>query len=97
MVEHEAVKPEQASPQHEKWHQSVSFLVVALLIVGPFAIPLIWINRKITLLLRIVITAGVLLLCGLLYQTSDYLMETLDQQMAQMRYIRQQFLTPGSP
>lgn len=85
---------EAVKPQKEKWHQNITFLVLALLIVGPFAIPLIWINRNIVLWVKVTLMMGMLLLTWALFASSDFLAETLDEQMAQMRYIRQQFLTP---
>ena len=85
---------EMVRPDRQVWHQSIPFLVIALLIVGPFAIPLIWVNRKIVLWAKAASTLGILLLTWLLFQTSGYLVDTLDQRLAEIQYLRDQFLTP---
>ena len=46
----------------EKWHQSTPTLLVALLVVGPLAIPLIWTNKKFPLWLKFAITIMVIVL-----------------------------------
>lgn len=35
------------------WYESTTLLVMALLIVGPFAVPLLWANRRVPLLVKI--------------------------------------------
>lgn len=31
----------------EPWHQSVPFMIGALLVLGPLALPVVWMNKKI--------------------------------------------------
>ena len=45
-----------ASPK-KKWHQSNGALILAFLTVGPFAIPLVWTNRRHSLAVKIILTA----------------------------------------
>ena len=33
-------------PQKPKWYHTTSTLVIGLLVVGPFALPLLWINPR---------------------------------------------------
>jgi hypothetical protein len=46
-----------ATPK-KKWHQSNGALLLAFLTVGPFAIPLVWTNRRYSLAVKIIITAA---------------------------------------
>jgi hypothetical protein len=45
-----------AAPK-KKWHQSNGALVLAFLTVGPFAVPLVWTNRRYSLAVKIILTA----------------------------------------
>ena len=45
-----------------KWYQSTSLIILALLTIGPFALPLIWIHPKYKMPLKIGATIGILLL-----------------------------------
>ena len=58
-----------------KWYYSTAAIVTSLLVVGPFALPLVWYNPKYTLVTKIIITVVVLggtywlcLLTGQMYQ-----------------------------
>lgn len=42
--------------QKGKWYSSTGMIVLAFLIVGPFAIPLIWLNQKYNLATKIIAT-----------------------------------------
>lgn len=44
----------------KKWHQSNGALLLAFLTVGPFAIPLVWTNRRYTLAVKVILTAVML-------------------------------------
>ena len=60
----------------KKMLQSNTAIIVALLTVGPFALPLVWANKRYSSLVKIVITVGVLaatvLLCIALYRVTMY-------------------------
>jgi hypothetical protein len=43
-------------PQKDKWFYKPSMLVVAFLAVGPFAVPLVWLNPRFSRNTKIVIT-----------------------------------------
>jgi hypothetical protein len=55
-----------------KWYYSPSAIVIGLLVVGPFALPLVWANPKYKLLTKIIITVVVIVvtiwLCKLMGQ-----------------------------
>ena len=58
-----------------KWYYSTSAVVIGLLVLGPFALPLVWYSPKYTLLTKILITIVVLgvtcwlsLVTGQMYQ-----------------------------
>lgn len=46
----------------EKWYLKSSVLIIAFLCVGPFALPLLWINHKFSLKSKIIWTVIVVLL-----------------------------------
>lgn len=66
-----------------KWHQSTTAVVIALLSVGPFALPLVWFNRRYSIITRIVITVIVLaataLLIHFVISTYSSLITQIDQ------------------
>jgi len=43
-----------------KWYYSASFIVIALLVVGPFALPLLWKNPKYKVITKVIITIVVI-------------------------------------
>lgn len=49
-----------------RWHQSTAAVVIALLSVGPFALPLVWFNPRYSIVAKIVITVLVLAATALL-------------------------------
>jgi hypothetical protein len=49
-----------------RWHQSTTAVVIALLSVGPFALPLVWFNPRYSVVTRIVITVLVIAATALL-------------------------------
>lgn len=46
----------------EKWYFKMSILVVALLSVGPFALPLLWFNPRFSMRMKIAVTVVVVVL-----------------------------------
>jgi len=44
----------------QPWSQSFTVLVLAILAAGPLAIPLIWINHRLSVVLKVIITLAVL-------------------------------------
>lgn len=54
----------ESEPEKRKWYQTKRTLVIALLTVGPFALPLLWFNPRYTLTAKILWTV---LLVGLTY------------------------------
>ncbi len=49
-------------PPKVKWYFKTSFLVTAFLCVGPFALPLLWLNPRYSQRKKIIVTAVVLIL-----------------------------------
>jgi len=64
-----------------KWHHSGSTLVVALLCMGPLALPLVWLNpryKRITkLLITVAVIALTIVLCQFAMNTYRNLMEQI--------------------
>lgn len=46
----------QDSPIHLKWHQRPTVVIIALLMIGPFALPMVWASPAFTKPAKIVIT-----------------------------------------
>ncbi|MDX1303636.1 hypothetical protein [Photobacterium sp.] len=53
----------------EKWYHKKSFVVLIIFIVGPFALPLVWMSPNITLKWKIVVTIGLTVLTYFTYQS----------------------------
>ena len=51
------------------WHQRASVLIAALLTIGPFALPLLWLNPHISRLKKIIWTIVILIVSYVLWQT----------------------------
>ena len=49
-----------------KWYQATAFIVIALLCIGPFALPLVWFNPRYSKTVRIIVTVVVVVLTILL-------------------------------
>jgi hypothetical protein len=65
-----------------KWYFSTSVVVVALLCLGPFALPLVWLNPRYKIITRFVVTIlviGLTILCSYLVgHTYSNLMEEVE-------------------
>jgi len=69
----------------EPWHQSIWSLVIAILCVGPLAIPLIWVNKKLSNGVKIWVTLGVVILTVVLVMAGDRLLRQLYAQWAELK------------
>jgi hypothetical protein len=69
------------APSRPKWYFSTSNLVVALLCVGPLALPLVWLNPRFKRITKIVITVAVIVVtivaCQFMIQTYRNVMEQM--------------------
>ena len=45
-----------------KWHSKISTLIIALLCIGPLALPLLWFNPRFNKKVKVIITALVIIL-----------------------------------
>ncbi len=57
---------EEKPKSKSRWHQSATAVIISLLSVGPFALPLVWFNRRYSVAKKIVITVLVLAVTALL-------------------------------
>lgn len=70
------VKP----PQKKKWYHSTTAIIVAFLFVGPLAIPLVWLNPRYTVTVKLIVTiAMVLATILLLYALVGLYANLMDQ------------------
>ena len=80
-------EPDKASAPKKKWYFKKGTLVFALLMVGPFALPLLWVNPRYSLFAKIfwsVLIIGITVGAGFF---TAKLLETLMQQLSQMTSI----------
>ena len=67
------------SEKNIKWYFRKTFIVIAVLSVGPFALPLIWWHPKTTRNWKIGLTIGILVLSWYLYQATMESMQNLEE------------------
>jgi hypothetical protein len=65
------------------WRDSNGFLITLALIVGPFAIPFIWLNRRLSVAAKVLWTAVLVILTFALYRTTTEAVDRLSAQFKQ--------------
>jgi hypothetical protein len=68
------------APAKSKWYHSTSVLVLAIVTLGPLALPMVWTNPRYSLLNKAIVTGGVLLLTALLCYASALAYRNLIEQ-----------------
>ena len=64
-----------------KWYYSTSAIVIGLLVVGPFALPLVWKNPKYKMITKVIITIGVIAVTIWLCYLVGHMYQRLIQQI----------------
>ena len=64
-----------------KWYYSTSAIVIGLLVVGPFALPLVWKNPKYQVITKVVITVAVIAVTIWLFYLTGQMYQRLIQQI----------------
>ncbi len=64
-----------------KWYYSTSTVVIALLCVGPLALPLVWLNPRYKIITKLVVTVAVIVLSILLCYLTAGIYSRLTQQI----------------
>jgi hypothetical protein len=75
----DAAVPPRAAKEKIPWYFRTSFIVFAVLSVGPLALPLIWWRPKTTPAWKIGLTAGILVVSWLLFQTTMDAIHTIKE------------------
>ena len=74
-------RPPSAPKAGGKWYQSTAAIVLAMLTLGPLALPLVWKNPRYSLLVKTIITAAMIvltiLLCYAMVGMYQYLMNQI--------------------
>ena len=73
----EEPKKEEPPKKQVVWHQKTTFLIIALLSVGPFALPLLWANPRYSMANKILWTLITLALTFVLVSYSVTAVQTL--------------------
>jgi len=64
----------------KKWYYSTSIVVIALFTLGPLALPLVWLNRRYSVIVKIIVSVAVITLSIILcYATIGIYNNFLDQ------------------
>jgi hypothetical protein len=63
------------------WYFSTAAIVIAILSIGPLALPMIWWRPGLKISWKITISVGVLGLTWLLYQSMVIMLDSLNEQM----------------
>jgi uncharacterized membrane protein YvbJ len=71
-------------PKGKKWYFTTSAVVIALLCLGPLALPLVWLNPRYKLVTKAIITVVVVILTILLLYLSFYTYQQLINQIRQL-------------
>ncbi len=72
--------PNRGQPDHTKWYHSTFTLVLAVLCLGPFALPLVWTNPRYNGATRFLLSAGIIALTLLaMYSMTLMYKNLLDQ------------------
>lgn len=58
--------PSSVRKSSAKWYQSTTTIVLALLMLGPLALPLVWVNPRYSIIVKVVVTIIVIILTVLL-------------------------------
>jgi uncharacterized membrane protein YvbJ len=70
-----------------KWYHTKKAVIIGLLIMGPLALPLVWINPRFNLVTKITITivvlAATVLICYLIYVLLVYIIEQYQQMLSE--------------
>lgn len=61
----------------EAWYLKTSILIIAFLAVGPFAIPLVWVNPRYSTTTKAVVTAVMVAITGLFLWLSFYSLQQI--------------------
>ena len=68
----------------EPWYCRTSMIILAVCTVGPLALPLVWINPRYSLAVKVVATIGVIAVSWLLYILLQQMAAQLKQSAASM-------------
>lgn len=69
-----------ARRDNSKWYHSTGVLVLAILTLGPLALPLVWSNRRYNMVIKVAISIAVIVLTvGLCYAMGAMLKIFMDQ------------------
>jgi hypothetical protein len=67
------------TPEQTPWYFRTSIIVLALAMVGPLALPLIWWRPRTSLAWKIGLTIGILIISWMLYEMTIYALQSLKE------------------
>lgn len=75
----------EADKKTVKWYYKPVWVVVAILVAGPFALPLIWFSPALQKWLKVLLTIATLLLTALLLKATVDIYHILTKEMAELQ------------
>jgi uncharacterized membrane protein len=75
-------------PVKEKWYQTTKSIVIAILIVGPLALPLVWLKKSWTPMMKLAITVILIFLTLALMRITSSTLDQLNTQLDQFQSLR---------
>jgi len=67
------------------WYLTKKTVILAIVIVGPLAIPLLWMSPKFSFVLKAVLTVILVVSSVLLYHYSVVMMDSLNQRLKELK------------
>lgn len=74
-------QPVQSAKPTTKWYYTNSVVVIAILSVGPLALPLVWLNPRYNIAVKVVVTIATIVLTVALFNASIAAYKTLMDQI----------------
>lgn len=79
-------QPDGAAAPKAKWYSSTYVVVIAILCVGPLALPLVWFNPRYKITIKAVVTAVVIVFTILLSMLMSHMYSSLMGQIKALGY-----------
>ena len=77
---------DKAGQPKTKWYFATPTVVIALLCLGPLALPLVWANPRYKVITRVIVTVIVIAMTVLFYYLLDYTYSRLMEQLGALQH-----------
>ena len=80
----EAAGADKSGKPKTKWYFATTFVVIAILCIGPLALPLVWFNPHYKAVTKVVVTIAVIILSILLFYLTVFVYSRLVEQIKEL-------------